>query len=389
MFTPAELPIDDAADVRHRRGDDPHGPSGADGDGVPCVAALPAGWSVGGVCVRRSEARFWLDSDQAGGHAVEVTPAPAAARARSTGRPRCPATSRACAGSSEPDAAAPRLRAVRTYLSDGECVTYRFEFDGDGQRVVDRGPRRRPVVPAPRRARRRGRATVRAALCAAPARRRARGRRVMRSCWRRSLGVVAPRGRRRIVLAVVITCVSLRLLGHAARVGHRPARRRRRLGRSRSSSRSVSTAGIGVPTASCCTSSPSASWRRWPPRSRWICSLGPGSLAIGERAGLVVIPARCAPSARRVAVFRRYRELVRIARRRRVRPDAIGRPRRTPRQPWACGCAACSRRRAASTSSLVRSPPRESICSRPTSAPSWRRCRTGSRPSRAMASQPS
>ena len=33
---------------------------------VPCVAALPSGWSVGGADIASGHARFWLDSDQAG-----------------------------------------------------------------------------------------------------------------------------------------------------------------------------------------------------------------------------------------------------------------------------------------------------------------------------------
>src|SRR6185295_14251386 len=41
----------------------------------------------------------------------------------------------------------------------------------------------------------------------------------------------------------------------------------------------------------------------------------PGSLAIGERAGLVVAPRPVRAVRRRIAVFRRYRELVRLARR--------------------------------------------------------------------------
>jgi hypothetical protein len=39
---------------------------------LPCIQALPAGWGCGGSDVRSGVARFWLESDRAGFHAVEV-----------------------------------------------------------------------------------------------------------------------------------------------------------------------------------------------------------------------------------------------------------------------------------------------------------------------------
>ena len=72
MFTPAELPI----------GEEPT--CGTDDVMVLMAQAVPTRRArpvrrrparrleVGGVRVRRGDARFWLDSDQAGGHAVEV-----------------------------------------------------------------------------------------------------------------------------------------------------------------------------------------------------------------------------------------------------------------------------------------------------------------------------
>lgn len=40
---------------------------------LPCIASLPTGWSYAGADVRSGSAQFWLDSDRAGVHAVEVT----------------------------------------------------------------------------------------------------------------------------------------------------------------------------------------------------------------------------------------------------------------------------------------------------------------------------
>lgn len=39
---------------------------------VPCIAQMPAGWSAGGVEVETGRTRFWLNSDRAGDHAVEI-----------------------------------------------------------------------------------------------------------------------------------------------------------------------------------------------------------------------------------------------------------------------------------------------------------------------------
>ena len=40
---------------------------------VPCVAALPSGWQVGGADIATGHSRFWLNSDQAGAPAVTIT----------------------------------------------------------------------------------------------------------------------------------------------------------------------------------------------------------------------------------------------------------------------------------------------------------------------------
>ena len=40
---------------------------------LPCIAALPAGWSISGTDIASGRASFWLDSDRAGPRAVTVT----------------------------------------------------------------------------------------------------------------------------------------------------------------------------------------------------------------------------------------------------------------------------------------------------------------------------
>ena len=54
---------------------------------LPCIAALPAGWSVGGTDIASGKASFWLDSDRAGPRAVTVT---LTADLRHLGRPADP-----------------------------------------------------------------------------------------------------------------------------------------------------------------------------------------------------------------------------------------------------------------------------------------------------------
>ncbi len=97
---------------------------------VPCVASLPAGWAVGGVRIRNDRGAFWLDSEDAGTRAVEVTLLPPEL---------CPVAHASEVPSDEvgmrrfeqPEALPPDLRSIRTYVFDGGCVTYRFEFGGD------------------------------------------------------------------------------------------------------------------------------------------------------------------------------------------------------------------------------------------------------------------
>ena len=40
---------------------------------LPCIAALPSGWSIGGADIASGKTSFWLDSDRAGPRAVTVT----------------------------------------------------------------------------------------------------------------------------------------------------------------------------------------------------------------------------------------------------------------------------------------------------------------------------
>ena len=94
---------------------------------LPCIAELPAGWSYNGSDVSSGLARFWLDSDRAGFHAVEVSlrrscdttgaveerPAPDEAGTRVFVRP---------------DSLKPSFTGARFLLFDGGCIGYTFRF---------------------------------------------------------------------------------------------------------------------------------------------------------------------------------------------------------------------------------------------------------------------
>ena len=103
---------------------------------IPCVDALPPGWSIGGISVQAADARFWLDSDRYGSHAVQIG-------LRSADR--CPgaqapsSTSPPLAGNRSIEAAAPSGRPTRTLVSGTACITYEFVpgIEGATMAVVD------------------------------------------------------------------------------------------------------------------------------------------------------------------------------------------------------------------------------------------------------------
>ena len=128
LFSPVELPIDDKpscginkvmilmAQSVHRRPQF-HASRRYRRDGRSAGYVSPG------------EGQFWLDSDQAGRHALDVTLSPES-ECELNGATRSPATNRGFAASSGPPAAT--RAASGSYVRDrGECVTYRFEFDGD------------------------------------------------------------------------------------------------------------------------------------------------------------------------------------------------------------------------------------------------------------------
>jgi hypothetical protein len=95
---------------------------------VPCIDALPAGWELGSVSIRRDRGRFWLDSDIAGSRAVQVTLSPPEA-CNIGNAVGIPSDEPGVRRFEQPEQLPPELMSTRYYVFDGGCVTYRFDFD--------------------------------------------------------------------------------------------------------------------------------------------------------------------------------------------------------------------------------------------------------------------
>jgi membrane-associated phospholipid phosphatase len=93
---------------------------------LPCIASVPAGWSFGGVHVKRHESTLSLFTDQEGFSQVEVTLEPRDA-CDVSGASQVPSDEVGTERYERPESLEP-LRATRYYLLDGGCVTYRLDF---------------------------------------------------------------------------------------------------------------------------------------------------------------------------------------------------------------------------------------------------------------------
>jgi len=92
---------------------------------LPCVAALPSGWSIGGADISSGKASFWLDSDRAGSRAITVT---LTAACDTTGAQEIPSDQPGARRLEHPLSLTPQFSDLRFYTFPGGCVTYRFSF---------------------------------------------------------------------------------------------------------------------------------------------------------------------------------------------------------------------------------------------------------------------
>jgi membrane-associated phospholipid phosphatase len=93
---------------------------------VPCVAGLPSGWHTAHADIVSGRATFWLDSDQAGTHAVTVT---LTATCDTSGAQQVRSDRPGTRRFERPLSQRP-FEHLRFYTFPGGCVTYEFKFSG-------------------------------------------------------------------------------------------------------------------------------------------------------------------------------------------------------------------------------------------------------------------
>ena len=92
---------------------------------LPCLAALPSGWSIGGADISSGHASLWLDSDRAGPRAITVT---LTAACDTSAAQQIPSDRPGMRRFERPLSLVPAYSGVRYYTFPGGCVTYRFAF---------------------------------------------------------------------------------------------------------------------------------------------------------------------------------------------------------------------------------------------------------------------
>jgi len=92
---------------------------------LPCVAALPSGWTFGDADIASGHARFWLDSDQAGAQALTVT---LSAACHISGAQQVASDQPGTRLYERPLSLRPLFAELRFYTFPGGCVTYRLSF---------------------------------------------------------------------------------------------------------------------------------------------------------------------------------------------------------------------------------------------------------------------
>jgi membrane-associated phospholipid phosphatase len=92
---------------------------------LPCIAALPTGWSIGGADISSGKVRLWLDSDRAGPAAITVTLTTAC---DTSGAQQIPSDQPGARRFERPLSLRPQFTSLRLYTFPGGCASYRFAF---------------------------------------------------------------------------------------------------------------------------------------------------------------------------------------------------------------------------------------------------------------------
>ena len=102
---------------------------------VPCVGALPVGWSFETFHVDDDGTTFYLDSDRAGAQAVRVD---LKDDCDIGGATEVPTDTPGAHQFEKIDALGDRYAGTRYYVFEGGCVTYNFDFEGSGRTELAR-----------------------------------------------------------------------------------------------------------------------------------------------------------------------------------------------------------------------------------------------------------
>ncbi|MGY1641069.1 hypothetical protein ACI782_08035 [Geodermatophilus sp. SYSU D00703] len=97
---------------------------------VPCVEGLPLGWHFSGLEAQRGSARFWLDSDRDGVHAIEVALTPSCDTGAAT---EVRSDRDGMARFERVTQVTPQYHGRRIYLFDGGCLTIAFTLAGESR----------------------------------------------------------------------------------------------------------------------------------------------------------------------------------------------------------------------------------------------------------------
>jgi len=95
---------------------------------VPCLEGMPLGWHFADLDARSGSARFWLDSDRHGVHAIEVRLAESCDTAGATEIPSDRPEMRRLERVTQ---VSPVFVGRRFYLFDGGCITVAFSVSGE------------------------------------------------------------------------------------------------------------------------------------------------------------------------------------------------------------------------------------------------------------------
>jgi len=100
---------------------------------LPCIAALPSGWSIGGADIASGKSSISLDSDPAGPSAITVT---LTAACDTSGAQQIPSGQPGTRRYEHLLSLAPQFTAVRFYTFPGGCITYLFIFAPGASRAL-------------------------------------------------------------------------------------------------------------------------------------------------------------------------------------------------------------------------------------------------------------